>query len=228
VVLFRSATARSGRIAVIPDEAKAWRERYRVLFDKNVAGTILTTPQGRIVDCNDECARIFGFGSRDEMLTHSAWEFYDSRAEREALLNQLRTRTSSPAEEVRLKDRTGAPIWILTRRTVASIAEGLPELLQATLIDITAQKRAQANPRDPAGQVSRTALEGKDTRFVELSQQIGNILRRVSKSLQAENLLRIDRAEMQECFLTLERLKMLMGELEILHLGRKERERGDQ
>src|ERR1700716_924381 len=52
--------------SVIPDEAQLWRDRYRVLFDKNVAGAILTTTQGRIVDCNEACAQMFGFNSREE------------------------------------------------------------------------------------------------------------------------------------------------------------------
>src|SRR3982074_1917708 len=38
---------------VIREEALLWRERYRVLFGENVAGTILTTPEGHIVDCNE-------------------------------------------------------------------------------------------------------------------------------------------------------------------------------
>src|ERR1700736_1683994 len=111
------------------EEAQLWRERYRVLFDKNVAGVMLTTPEGRIVDCNEACARIFGFDSREEMLAHSAWDFYFNRSEREILLERLRTRGSCPREEVCLKGRNGAPIWVLARRTVASFVNGLPELL---------------------------------------------------------------------------------------------------
>lgn len=61
------------------EEADRWRERYRVLFERNVAGIILTNTEGRILDCNEPCARIFGFDSRDEMLTHSAWDFYFHR-----------------------------------------------------------------------------------------------------------------------------------------------------
>jgi hypothetical protein len=34
--------------------------------------------------------------------------------------------------------------------------------------------------------------------MAELSQRIGNILRRVSKSLQPDNVSQIDRAELQE------------------------------
>src|SRR5260370_24414807 len=179
---------------VIREEALLWRERYRVLFSENVAGAVLTTPEGRIVDCNEACAGIFGFDSREEMLAHSAWDFYFNRAEREILLDRLRTRGSCPREEVCLKGKNGAPIWVLARRTVASFMNGLPELLQETLIDITAQKKAQARPRDKGGQSSATMSEGQSARIAELSRRIGNILRRVSKSLQPDNLSQINRA----------------------------------
>ena len=198
-----------------------WRERYRLLFEKNVAGAILTTPDGRIVDCNEECARIFGFDSREEMLAHSAWDFFFNRAEREILVDRLRTGASSPPEEVCLKARNGEPIWVLARRTMSSIEGSLPELLQSTLIDITAQKKVEARSRDNKGvQSSGTMPAGESARAVDLSQRIGNILRRVTKSLQPDNLSQIDRAEIQECFFALEQMKMLVSELEILHLRR--------
>jgi len=206
---------------VIQEEAQLWRERYRVLFDKNVAGVILTTPEGRIIDCNEACARILGFDSREEMLAHSAWDLYFNRSEREILLDRLRTKGSCPREEVCLKGKSGGPIWVLARRTVASLVNGLPELLQATLIDITAQKKAQARARDQGGQSSATMSEGQSARIADLSQRIGNILRRVSKSLQPDNLSQINRAEMRECFVALEQMKMLMSELEILHIGQE-------
>ena len=50
------------------EEAQLWRDRYRVLFEQNVAGIILTNADGRIVDCNEPYARIFGFDSRGELL----------------------------------------------------------------------------------------------------------------------------------------------------------------
>jgi PAS domain S-box-containing protein len=191
----------------IQDEAQLWRERYRVLFGENVAGAILTTPEGHIVDCNEACARIFGFDSKETMLAHSdAWDFYFNRAEREILIDRLRTQGNSSAEEVCLQARDSAPIWVIARRTVASYVDGVPELLQGTFIDITAQKKAQARLRD----IIR-----------DLSQRMGNILRRVNKSLHPDSLPQIDRAEMQECFVALEQMKMLMSELEILRLGLK-------
>ena len=125
----------------IQEEAQLWRERYRVLFGENVAGIMLTTPEGRIVDCNEACARIFGFDSKEAMLAQSdAWDFYFNRAEREILIDRLRTPGNSSAEEVCLRARDGAPIWVIARSTVASYVDGVPELLQGTFIDTTAQK----------------------------------------------------------------------------------------
>jgi PAS domain S-box-containing protein len=208
--------------SVIQEEAQLWRERYRVLFDRNVAGTILTTPDGCIMDCNEACVRIFGFASRKEMLAHSAWDLYFNRIEREGLLDRLRTSANSPAEEVCLRARDGAPIWVLATRAVASLVDGVPELLQGTFIDITAQKKAQARLRDiKGGKSSATMSQGESSRVADLAQRIGNILRRISKSLQPDSLSQITRAEMQECFIALEQMKMLMSELEILHLSRE-------
>jgi PAS domain S-box-containing protein len=211
------------------EEAQLWRERYRVLFGENVAGVALTTPEGRIVDCNEACARILGFDSKETMLAHSdAWDFYFSRAEREILIDRLRTQGKSSAEEVCLRARGGTPIWVIARRTVASYMAGVPELLQGTFIDITAQKKAEARLRDIIGGESSGATpKGESARIsdlsqlIDLSERIGNILLRVNKSLHPDSLPQIDRAEMQECYVALEQVKMLMSELEILRLGLK-------
>ena len=205
------------------EEAQLWRERYRVLFGENVAGISLTTPEGRIVDCNEACARIFGFDSKETMLAHSdAWDFYFNRAERELLIDRLRRQGNSAAEEVCLRAKDGAPIWVIARRTVASYVDGVPEMLQGTFIDITAQKKAQARLRDIiGGQSSGATPEGESAGISDLSQRIGNILRRVNKSLHADSLAQMDRAELQECYVALEQMKMLMSEPEILRLGLK-------
>ncbi len=191
----------------IQEEAQVWRERYRVLFGENVAGVVLTTPEGRIVDCNEACARILGFDSKETMLASSdAWDFYFKRAEREVLIDRLRRPGNISAEEVCLRARDGAPIWVIARRTVASYVDGVPDLLQGTFIDITAQKTAQARLGDIIN---------------DLSQRIGNILRRVNKSRHPDSVPQIDGGEMQQCFVALDQMKTLMSELEISRLGRK-------
>jgi PAS domain S-box-containing protein len=202
------------------EEAELWRERYRVLFDKNIAGAILTTPEGRIVDCNEPCARIFGFESRDDMLAHSAWDFYFDRRDREQLLERLRRERDCPAEEVCLRHSNGVPVWVLATRNVVSLAYGHPELLQGTVIDITAQKKAQASfasikgVTSSAGRPERKKVETA----AALSQRLATLLQRASQAIQPENLLQTGRPEIQQFLLALEEMKMLMSELEVLRL----------
>ena len=75
---------------------------------------------------------------------------------------------------------------------------GVPELLQGTFIDITAQRKAQERMRDTIN---------------DLSQRIGNILQRVNNTRPPDSLPQIDSAEMQQCFVALDQMKMLMSEL---------------
>jgi PAS domain S-box-containing protein len=157
-----------------------------VLFDRNVAGIILTTPEGRIVDCNEVCARIFGFDSMKDVLAHSAWDVYFDRAEREKLIERFRNSSKGtyPPEEVCLRGKNGMPVWVLATRSVASFADGQPELLQGTVINVGAEKTSQMNSRRNRIPESAAGIpEGKGVRMADLSRRIGNILRRVSKSL---------------------------------------------
>lgn len=73
-------------------QARAFRDReasearYRLLFDRNVAGVFRSTLDGRILDCNDSLVRYLGYDSRDELLGHPAWDLYHNRSDRERLL----------------------------------------------------------------------------------------------------------------------------------------------
>jgi PAS domain S-box-containing protein len=203
-------------------EAHLWRELYRVLFDRNVAGIVLTNVDGCIVDCNETCARIFGFESRDDMLEHSAWDLYFDRADREQLLERFRKQRDCPSEEVCLRHSNGMPVWVLATRSVVSLAYGHPELLQGTVIDITAQKKAQASLgriKEVTSPASRPERANSET--ADLSQRLSTLLQRASQALQPDNLLRLNRPEIQEFVLVLEEMKMLMSELEVLRLFRK-------
>jgi hypothetical protein len=156
------------------------------------------------------------------MLAHSAWDFYFDRADREQLLERLRRQRDCPAEEVCLRHSNGRPVWVLATRSVVSLAYGHPELLQGTVIDITAQKKAQAflgGIKDAISPVCRPERENAE--MADLSQRLATLLQRASQALQPDNLPRMGRPEIQEFLLVLEEMKMLMSELEVLRLFRK-------
>ncbi len=65
-------------------------ERSRMLWQRNLAGVFRISLDGRILDCNDSFARMFGYLSREDMLQHSSKEFYFDLGVREEFLTRLR------------------------------------------------------------------------------------------------------------------------------------------
>ena len=58
---------------------------------------------------------------------------------------------------------------------------------------------------------------GESARMDDLYQRLETLIRRVSETFERNNLPTIDRAEIRECVLDLEQMKMLMSELELLN-----------
>jgi PAS domain S-box-containing protein len=55
---------------------RASESRYRLLFENNVAAIVRNTLEGRIVDCNDQAARILGYESPQELMGISMCDVY--------------------------------------------------------------------------------------------------------------------------------------------------------
>ena len=98
------------------DAIRESEERYRLLFERNLAGVYRTTLAGRILECNEAMARIFGYGSRDELLGRDIRSLYPSDEDwqgfREALL-QFRNLTNYEMQGAR---KDGSPVWIARER----------------------------------------------------------------------------------------------------------------
>ena len=119
-------------------EGEARREeRYRRLFERNLAGVFRTTPDGRILDCNDAFARMLGCESREDLLTHEVWDFYPDPLTREAHLAMLRSAGSLTNHEVTVRRRDGRPAVLLENTMLLDPGDGTPAYLEGTILDIT-------------------------------------------------------------------------------------------
>lgn len=118
-------------------ERKASEARYRLLFERNLAGVYRTGADGRIVECNDACARILGCERREELLGLDTRTFYFDEQDRVAVLSQLESNKQLSNLELKLKRRDGTPVWVLENVTL--LEEGM---LEGTIIDITDRKHA--------------------------------------------------------------------------------------
>lgn len=91
-------------------QCAASEERYRMLFDNNVAGVFRTTTDGRILDCNDAMVETFGFASREELLARSVRELYVDASDRDDLISRLKNERVMNNVHLRLKKKDGTPL----------------------------------------------------------------------------------------------------------------------
>ncbi|OFV88040.1 MAG: hypothetical protein A2V74_07105 [Acidobacteria bacterium RBG_16_70_10] len=126
---------------------KASEERYRSLFERNLAGVYRTTLDGRILECNDAFARIFGFGAGAEVRGLGAAELYPQPAARQAFLERLRAEGALVNYESEGRTRDGASVWVLENASlVQENAPGAP-YIEGTIVDLSEHKRLEQQLR---------------------------------------------------------------------------------
>lgn len=103
--------------------------RYRMLFDRNVAGVFRTTFEGAILDCNDALVHFLGYDSRDDLLAHTAWDFYHERSMREEVLRLVLENRMMLNIRVPLKRKDGTSLLALMSASLVPGERDEPNLL---------------------------------------------------------------------------------------------------
>lgn len=116
-------------------------ERYRELWQRNLAGIVRASLDGRILDCNDSFARLFGYDSREELFSRSTKDFYFDLGVREEFIARLRAQQTLTNYEMQMRRADGSAMWVL--ETVSVLVEDGEEILEGTLVDISDRKRAE-------------------------------------------------------------------------------------
>jgi PAS domain S-box-containing protein len=136
-------------------------QRYRLLFEKNLAGVAVSSLTGRLLDCNEAWAQMLGYESADEIRGRPTREFYFNPAEREPLVGQLKQHGAFTGGEVRLRRKDGSAVWVLFDCVVHRPEAGDPTV-QSTVIDITERRKADEMLRANEERF-RVALRGSPT-----------------------------------------------------------------
>ena len=125
------------------ESLKASENRYRMLFERNLAGVYRSGPNGEIQECNEAFARIFGYESSQEVVSLTVRDFYFDPADRESFTARLREQGTLADLELCLKRKDGSPVWVLENASLLTDDSGKPVGVQGTIIDITERKRAE-------------------------------------------------------------------------------------
>lgn len=122
--------------------------RYRLLFERNLAGVYRGKLDGTAIDCNEAYAQIFGYDSKYDFLTHTAFDVYFDVSEREVFINLLVENGSVTNYEARLRKKDGSPVWLLLNVTLLEDNNGESTIIEETAIDITERKLAEEALRE--------------------------------------------------------------------------------
>ncbi|GEM_PF-400609 len=123
------------------DEALRESEaRYRSLFEHNLAGVYRSTLDGRITDCNDAFAAIFGCPSAVDAMERSAIDFYSDLADRQRLIEEIDRKGELRNHELLMRRVDGTPVWVLANMHLDRDQDGKPTAFEGTMIDISELK----------------------------------------------------------------------------------------
>jgi PAS domain S-box-containing protein len=157
----------------------AEEERRRRLSEFCSLGLSASTIEGRILDCNDTFAQIFGYQSADEIMAQPEAEPFKSLAVQETLDGRLQAQGEEPRVERCARRKDGQPIWLL--ENVALIPrEGEGEtVVERGVIDVTERQQLFAEIRrarriEAIVQLSATAVREFNT-LLDSMMEIGNI-----------------------------------------------------
>lgn len=125
------------------DELRASEARYRLLFERNLAGVFRTSLDGRFLDCNPALARLLGFDTPDELRGRETGEFYLNPAEREQIRRLVQAQGSVTNYELCLQRKDGRPVWVLENVSTVFDENGSPAYYLGTLVDISERKRSE-------------------------------------------------------------------------------------
>jgi two-component system cell cycle sensor histidine kinase/response regulator CckA len=124
-------------------ELESAEQRYRLLYERSLAGVLRTTLDGRILDCNLACARIFGYATCEEFIASPITDRYFHPEDRNTFMAILQRVKSLTSYEQCLRRKDGSKVWLLGGANLVDGKGGARTVNEETFVDITEGKNAE-------------------------------------------------------------------------------------
>ncbi|MBZ5522403.1 MAG: PAS domain S-box protein [Acidobacteriia bacterium] len=139
-----------GTVHVIKDITgeKIAEERYKILFDHMQEGVFVSSPEGRVLDCNDAFLRMMGYSSKEEMLQlDAAKSLYAEPGDRRKFLEEMAEHGFVRNFEYGMRRKDDRHITVIESSFATRSANGDIERYQGVVLDVTDKKMAEDEVR---------------------------------------------------------------------------------
>ncbi len=142
-------------------DSREAEKKYRDIFENAVEGIFQSTITGRFISVNPALARMFGYGSPEEMvsaLTSIGGQFYADPDRRDEFSRLMGEHGMVSEFEYRARRKDGSTVWISENARLVRDAGGEPLYYEGFIEDITERKEAEADLRKSRARL-RTVLD---------------------------------------------------------------------
>lgn len=165
---------RLGTVHALKDitDRKRAEEKYRTLVANLQEGVFISTPNGRFLDFNNAFMRMFGYESREELLSVDIrTALYINPSDCDRMQKLIQEHGAVEDFEVQLRRKDGEVLTALESCVATRDASGTVTAYQGFMLDITERKRAEQEVRrrnrelivlNSIGQILSQALELPD------------------------------------------------------------------
>ncbi len=121
---------------------KESERRFRLLYERNLAGVYRCRIDGGLIECNESFAKMFGYASPQAALDDTAHKFTAHPEDHRHFVETLRERGVVKNFESVGRRRDGTFFWILENASLVRGADG-GGVIEGTLFDVTERKRLE-------------------------------------------------------------------------------------
>jgi sigma-B regulation protein RsbU (phosphoserine phosphatase) len=142
--------------------AQTAQEKYRSIFENSVSGIFQTSPEGRYLNVNPALARIYGYGSTEELMSRIsdiARLLYVDPNRRAEFIKLMQEQGVVKDFESQIYRKDESVIWIAENARAVRNAEGKIEYYEGMVEDITLRKEAEERERRAKAELARSQAE---------------------------------------------------------------------
>ena len=144
------------------EDLKKSEEKFRTLFDDSVDAILISTVDGKILDCNEALLTLTGY-ERDELLSLNAVKLYANPTDREKFVKEIKLVGAVKEYGVRWVIKNGSEVDVVMTLTARRDGSGAITGYQGIIRDVTERKKIEQMKTDFVSFIShqlRTPVAG--------------------------------------------------------------------